>query len=225
VSREVATLAPKQFRTDSADFRQTKQRVMGMKPLTAQQIAAQQKSGGLDQPGSGQRETGQPAGDIAPSGSMRALNHSAFQLSYPDNWQVFGDQNSAVTIAPRGGVSQNAVAYGVMINGFQPESPNATLDQATHELLASLRQSNPDLRAIGHDENIRLNGVAGKSVDLIGNSPLQDQNGRVARERDWLVTAKRSDGNLLYLIFISPDQDFGTLRPTFEQMLRTFRLR
>src|SRR5256885_2279164 len=39
VSRVVATLAPKQFRTDSADFRQTKQRVMGMKPLTAQQIA------------------------------------------------------------------------------------------------------------------------------------------------------------------------------------------
>ena len=220
VSREVATLAPKEFRNDSADFRQTKQRVMGMKPLTAQQIAAQQKSGGVGQPGSGQ-----PAGDIAPSGSMRTLNHDAFQLSYPDNWQVFGDQNSAVTIAPRGGVSQNAVAYGVMINGFQPENPNATLDQATHELLASLRQSNPDLRAIGHDENIRLNGVAGKSVDLIGNSPLQDQNGRVARERDWLVTAKRSDGNLLYLIFISPDQDFGPLRPTFEQMLRTFRMR
>jgi len=225
VSREVATLAPKQFRTDSADFRQTKQRVMGMKPLTARQIAAQQKSNSSGQPENGQPNVGRSAGDITPSSSMRTLNHDAFQLSYPDNWQVFGDRNSAVTIAPRGGVSQNAVAYGVMINGFQPEDPNETLDQATHELLASLRQSNPDLRAIGHDENIRLNGLAGKSIDLIGNSPLQDQNGRVARERDWLVTAKRTNGNLLYLIFISPDQDFGTLRPAFEQMLRTFRMR
>lgn len=111
-----------------------------------------------------------------------------------------------------------------MINGYQPEDPNANLDQVTHELLSSLRQSNPEMRQIGHDENIRVNGVSGKSVDLIGNSPLQDQSGRTVRERDWLVTMKRSDGNLLYLVFISPDQDFGKLRPTFEQMLRTFRM-
>ena len=53
--------------------------------------------------------------------------------SYSANWQVFGDQNSAVTIAPQSGVSQNAVAYGVMINDYQPENPNATVDQATHD--------------------------------------------------------------------------------------------
>ena len=156
---------------------------------------------------------------------MRTLNHSAFQVSYPDNWEVFGDQNSAVTIAPRSGVSQNAVAYGVMINAYQPEDPNESLDQETHELLSSLRQSNPDLRQIGYDENIRVNGAPGKSVDLIGNSPLQDQSGRAVRERDWLVAMKRSDGNLIYLVFISPDQDFGRLRPTFEEMLRSFRMR
>jgi beta-barrel assembly-enhancing protease len=222
VSKEVSTLPGKNFRTESAEFRPVKQRVMGMKPLTAQEIAAQQKSGGMGQAGA--VAGGQSGTDIAPSGNMRTLNHSAFQVSYPDNWQVFGDQNSAVTIAPRSGVSQNAVAYGIMINGYQPEDPNANLDQVTHELLSSLRQSNPEQRQIGHDENIRVNGVSGKSVDLIGNSPLQDQSGRAVRERDWLVTMKRSDGNLVYLVFISPDQDFGKLRPTFEQMLRTFRM-
>ena len=118
------------------------------------------------------------AGGVQPSGSLRSFSHRDFSISYPDNWQVFGDQNSAVTIAPQNGVSQNAVAYGIMINTYQPEDANASLDQATHELLASLRQSNPDLRAIGHDENIRVNGVAGKSVDLVGNSPLRDQSGR-----------------------------------------------
>ena len=219
VSQEVSTLPPKQFRTDSGEFHNIKQRVGSMKPLTAQQIAAQQKSGGMGQSG------GQAGGDIAPSGSMRTLNHSAFQVSYPDNWEVFGDQNSAVTIAPRSGVSQNAVAYGVMINAYQPEDPNESLDQETHELVSSLRQSNPDLRQIGYDENIRVNGAPGKSVDLIGNSPLQDQSGRAVRERDWLVAMKRSDGNLIYLVFISPDQDFGRLRPTFEEMLRSFRMR
>src|SRR5207253_10972599 len=155
VSQEVSTLPPKSFRSDSGEFHNIKQRVGSMKPLTAQQIAAQQKSGGMGQSG------GQAGGDIAPSGSMRTLNHSAFQVSYPDNWEVFGDQNSAVTIAPRSGVSQNAVAYGVMINAYQPEDPNESLDQETHELVSSLRQSNPDLRQIGYDENIRENGAPG----------------------------------------------------------------
>ena len=112
-----------------------------------------------------------------------------------------------------------------MINTFQPEDANASLDQATHDLLASLRQSNPDLREIGHDESIRLNGVAGKSVDLIGNSPLQDQNGRPSQERDWLVAVMRRDGSLQYMVCIAPEKDFESLRPTFEQMLKSIRLR
>jgi len=228
VMTEVDTLPRKQYRGDSSEFRDIKQRVGGMRPLTAQQIAAQQKSGGFSgagQAGAPSGSTGQPGSDVAPSANLRALNHSDFQISYPDNWQVFGDQNSAVTIAPQSGISQNAIAYGVMISGYQPEDPNASLDQNTHELINSLRQSNPDLRQIGNDESIRINGVAGRSADLIGVSPVQDRRGSSVRERDWLVTMKRSDGNVIYLIFIAPDPEFGRLRPTFEEMLRSFRLR
>jgi hypothetical protein len=221
VSQEVSTLPPKQFRGDSAEFRSIKQRVSGMKPLTAQQIAAQQQPGAKAESSS----SGVSGSDISPSGNMRSFIHSTYSISYPDNWQVFGDQNSAVTIAPQSGVSQNAVAYGVMINDYQPEDQNATVDQATHDLLSSLRQSNPDLRQIGHDENIRVGGVSGRSVDLIGSSPLQDQSGRAVQERDWLVTMKRRDGSLVYMVFIAPDRDFESLRPSFEQMLRSLRLR
>ncbi|MBZ5706193.1 MAG: M48 family metalloprotease [Acidobacteriia bacterium] len=217
VSAEVDTLPRKQqYRSDSDEFRQIKQEVAGMKPLTAQQIAAGQKQGGT---------VGLPGADVTPSGNMRSLNHDYFQISYPENWQVFGDRTSAVTIAPQSGVSQDAVAYGVMINVYQLEDPSASLDQDTHALLSSLRQSNPDLRQIGNDESIRVSGVPGRSVDLIGTSPVRDQNGRPAQERDWLVTLERSDGNLLYLVFIAPEKDFGSLRPTFEQILRTLKVR
>jgi hypothetical protein len=61
-------------------------------------------------------------------------------------------------------------------------------------------------------------------VDFIGTSPLQ-QGGRAVRERDWLVSLQRQDGTLLYLVFISPDAEFGQLRPTFEQMLRSLQVR
>src|SRR5207245_5818041 len=97
--------------------------------------------------------------DIAASVSRKTLNHSLFRIDYPDNWQIFGDQSSAVTIAPRGGVSQEAIAYGVMINGYQAEG-NDNLDAATHQLMASLRQSTPHSREIGIDTDVRVHGHA-----------------------------------------------------------------
>jgi hypothetical protein len=189
-----------------------------MKPLTAAQVAAMQKQGGTP-------TAGPAGGDVTPSANLKVFSHNEYQISYPENWEVFGDQSSNVTIAPRSGVSQNAVAYGVMIANYQPEDSGASLDTATHELLASLRQSNPDLKQIGHDETIRVNGVAGKSVDLIGSSPIKDAQGKPIEERDWVVTVQRKDGTVLYLVFISPDKDFGSMRPTFETMLRTLQVK
>jgi beta-barrel assembly-enhancing protease len=221
VSRELATLPRKtSYRQDSPEFREIKDRVMSMRPLTSREIAEAGQP--HERPYEGMSA---PGADVRPSGAMRMFNHSQFQISYPENWRVFGDQNSSVTIAPQSGVSRTAVAYGVMINNFQPEDPNNSLDQATQDLLSSLRESNPDLRVIGHDENIRVNGIAGKSVDLIGTSPVEDPNERRAQERDWLVAIRRNDGTLLYLVFVAPDKDFSSLRPTFEQMLKSLRSR
>jgi len=218
VSHEVKTLPTRTYLADSREFGEIKARVAGMKPLTSAQVAAMQKQGGTP-------SVGPTAGDVTPSANLKVFSHNEYQISYPDNWQVFGDQSSNVTIAPRSGVSQNAVAYGVMIANYQPEDSGASLDTATHELLASLRQSNPDLKQIGHDETIRVNGVAGKSVDLIGSSPIKDAQGKPQEERDWVVTVQRKDGTVLYLVFISPDKDFGSMRPTFEAMLRTLQVR
>ena len=215
VSKEANSLPSKSYRGNTGEFLAVKQRVSGMKPLTAQEIAAQQKA----------QDGGLGAGTVIPSTSTKTLEHNQFRISYPDNWQVYGDKASAVTIAPENGISQNAIAYGVMINTYQPETSSAGLDKNTHELIDSLRQSNPDLRLVGRDEDIRVNGIAGKSADLIGTSPIKDSQGSPTRERDWLVTFPRSDGSLLFVVFIAPDGDFGKARPAFEQMLRSLRIK
>jgi Zn-dependent protease with chaperone function len=219
VSREVKTLMPRTYLADSSDFRDVKARVAGMKPLSSAEVTAAQKQGGTAPSG------GAAGSDIPPSAQLQSFNHEQYQISYPENWQVFGDQSSNVTIAPRSGVSQNAVAYGVMIADYQPEQSGTSLDTATHELLASLRQSNPDLKQIGHAETIRVNGVGGRSVDLVGSSPIKDGQGKPLEERDWVVTMPRRDGTMLYLVFISPDKDFGSMRPAFEAMLRTLKMK
>jgi Zn-dependent protease with chaperone function len=219
VSNEVKTLMARTYLADGREFKEVKARVAGMKPLTSAEVAAMQKQGGA--PGASPA----PGPDVTPSASLKVFSHNEYRISYPENWQVFGDQGSNVTIAPQGGVSQNAIAYGVMIANYQPEDKGEGLDASTHALLASLKQSNPELKQIGNDENIRANGVSGKSVDLIGTSPMRDAQGKVLEERDWVVTMPRRDGTVLYLVFISPDQEFGAMRPAFEAMLRTLRVK
>ena len=214
VRQAISKYPRKTYRRNSAQFEQIKATVAKMRPLTSQQVAQQQ----------GQQSQGQIGEinprEVMPSGQFRNLDHSAFQISYPDNWQVFGDANSAVTIAPNAGVAQNAIAYGVVINGVRQQSGRDSLDQGTQDLLSSLQQSNPGLRVASNPQDIQINGIRGKSVYLTGNSPLQGQ-----RERDWLVTVQRQDNSILYLVFISPERDFAQLAPAFQQMLRSLRMK
>ena len=220
VAAEVRTLPAKRFQGDSQEFQAAKRQAGSMKALTAQEIAQQQKSGNATSSmGQLSRE------DVMPSGNMRNFQHQAYQIKYPDNWQVFGDTSSSVTIAPRAGVADNAVAYGVIIDGYQAEANRNSLDDATHQLIQQLQQGNPGLRAVGNDEDIRINGVPGKSIDMVGPSPIKAQNGQTVRERDWLVTLPMRNGDLLYVVFIAPDQDFQTMRTqAFEPMLRSLHL-
>jgi len=217
VDKEIATLPPKSFIEDTPEFDRIKQLALQRHPLTAQQI---QQSQGVSQ--------GQPTGAIsstvpAPSGSFENLDNNAFEIHYPSNWKVYGDPSSSVTIAPEGGVAQNSVAYGVIIDSFQPEH-DLSLDDATHRLIANLQQSNPGLRTIGNDEAIRINGREGRSQEMMGTSPLKQGN-QSLQERDWLVTTQLAEGSVMYLVFIAPEKDFSKLRPTFEGMLRSFNVK
>src|SRR5579864_5887831 len=64
VMSEVDTLPRKQYRGDSPEFRDIKQRVGSMRPLSAQEIAARQKAGGF----SGGNQTGTPSGNAGQPG-------------------------------------------------------------------------------------------------------------------------------------------------------------
>jgi Zn-dependent protease with chaperone function len=236
VSAEVNTLPARSFQRDSADFTNAKRAAAGLKPLTAQQIAEQQKKGGFSngQAASGGATAGgtSPAtmgplarGDVMPSGSFRQFQHSAFTIKYPDNWQITGNNSSQeVTFAPRGGASDNSTAYGVLVGGQQVRNARS-LDDATAQLIQDWRQGNPDLRTAGSPEDIRVNGVSAKSVDLLNTSPIKDSSGRTVRERDWLVTLPYGQQGILYVVFIAPETDFDALRTSaFEPMLRSLHI-
>ena len=164
--------------------------------------------------------------DIVPSGNYLNLEHDLFTVTYPDNWQVLGDAHSQVTIAPRGGVSGDAVAYGAIINfqqsqqGCQPPS----LDDANQQLVKQILQDNTDTRQKGSTESFKLGGLQARSTVFLGPS-LPVKSGQPEPERDWMVAIHRTDGTVVYLIFIAPDQDFPQLKPAFEKMLRSLKMR
>jgi hypothetical protein len=217
VREAIAKYPRKSYRKDSPEFQRIKSRAAQEKPMSAQQIAERQR-----------QQSGQISNvsirDVAPSGDFRSLDHSAFQIAYPSNWEVFGDQNSTVTIAPRAGVGQNAIAYGVIISGYKPQQPGESLEQATLELVNQLRQANPELRVSGSAQQANVSGARALAVNLTGPSPIENQ-GRPLAERDMLVTVQRPDGNLLFLIFIAPERDTQQLGPAYQRMLESLRLR
>jgi Zn-dependent protease with chaperone function len=243
ITKEIQNWPPKQWRGDTPQFQQAQAEASNLKAYTAQEIQQRAKSGGwnnqppvrdvTDASSSGRSAdhttSSQPAAPTAPvpvnvSGNFKTLERSGYTLQYPDNWQPVTGSQTAVTIAPEGGVSQNAIAYGVMVDEFSPSNPNAPSSQQMKELIQAIREQNPDVRTVGSPQRVTVNGVVGQSVDLLGNSPVNGSNGRGLPERDWLVSLPRPDGSLLYLVFIAPDRDFAKLRPSFEKMLRSLRL-
>jgi beta-barrel assembly-enhancing protease len=239
IEKEVSNWPPKNYVSNSQAFVRAKQDASTVKTYTGEQIAEGSKQGiwaqqnrqsGAIPPNLPRAPSESAEGNvqnvsfpqIRPARNMTQLQHSAFSISYPENWQLSGDRQSAVTIAPRAGVGEGAIAYGVVIGGAQ--DPNAgSLDQATDDLVRTLQQSNPELRLSGNTQNIDINGLQGRSLNLTGASPIQ-QSGEALRERNWLVTVPRPGGGLLYLVFIAPEKDFPELRSTYKRMLDSLQV-
>jgi hypothetical protein len=143
----------------------------------------------------------------------------------PENWAIMqGQQQDSVTIAPRPGVSGNAVAYGVVIQRVQPPSTNMSVQQITAAIMKNLESGDSKMKQSGEIQTITVNGVAAGSVELETMSMMPDAEGKAQSERDWLVTVPRDDGSAIMVVFVATQKYFEQMRPTFEKMLRSVQL-
>ena len=222
VAEAIKNFPKKQYRrSDSSQFASMKRVADSLKPLTAQEIAQQQKSRGPSQVSMPMPNSG----DVMPSGSTKDLNRQLFRIQYPANWEVIGNQDgSSVTIGPRAGISQDAVAYGVVINVVSAPQRQASLDEVTQAIVQQLGQSNPDMKQAGNARRISVNGAPAIVVPVTSTSPLRASGGQLVRERDLVVTVQKPDGSILLLVFVAPEQDFGRLQQTYESMLNSLQV-
>ncbi|HEV2667987.1 MAG TPA: M48 family metalloprotease [Blastocatellia bacterium] len=165
-----------------------------------------------------------------------------FQLSYPENWLAYpsGDGLGA-TFTPPGGVVQargpSRLVYGALINRYRPIGDNSlwtglqqrsfryvggrgALVEATNDLLDSALQNNPYLDfARGSDRRGSIDGAPIIALTLVGRSPTTGRG-----ERAQLYARELEDGDIVYAIFVAPDDEYDDFRPVFERMLRGLKI-
>jgi beta-barrel assembly-enhancing protease len=193
--------------------------------LTTAQIAQAQTNGG-NPPMTSSGTSGNSAGTIgsvaAPSSSLRKYSNKngAYAINYPSNWRVYDSGGFGVTIAPEGGIGEangrTEVVYGLIVNHYDPfgntsgsylrngtQSRSVTMQDATNDLLAQIQKSSPHLRVInGSGQQLKLDGKTAMAASLRGTNP----NTRV-NERVTVVTRALPDGHLIYVVFVTPEQE------------------
>jgi Zn-dependent protease with chaperone function len=164
-----------------------------------------------------------PVSAVEPHSNFQNANLGVIRIDRPENWEVMGADQTSATIAPRAGVSDNAVAYGVVIRQVRAPSANLSPDRLTAAIVQSLRRGDSKMKQVGDIEPITVADVAGGSVELETISPMIGPKGRPQRERDWLVAVPRGQSDVLFLVFVSPLYDFDDFHPAFDRMLSSVR--
>jgi beta-barrel assembly-enhancing protease len=213
INTEIEKMGGRQanYVNDSAEFRQIKAYVHSLPPA----------------PKAATQTTGQPGGSAgarppAPSTVLQDYQNGPVSLRYPNNWRSYGQEN-AFTLAPDGGIvgsnENSALAYGIMMAHYEPSTANnaqPTLQGATDQLVNGLQKANPSMRITKGSAQIRVAGENALSLMLNNTSPVG------GNETDWLVTVLRS-GQLVYFVFVAPEQEFGDYQRAFESTLSSIR--
>lgn len=245
ILKEIADWPVRKYRRDSPEFAAARKDAAGVHAYTAEEIADGAKSGRWVEENrkngavfsgaaggattAGAASAAQvaampyvPVTDVQPSSIFKLTELSMMKIMRPENWDAIqGQQPDAVTIAPRPGVSGDAVAYGVVIQAVQTPGANQDVRKITSAIAQSLESSDSNMKQSGEIQAITVNGVASGSVELETVSPMRDVEGKAQSERDWLVAVPRTGGNAVMIVFVSPQIHSGQMRPTFEKMLRS----
>lgn len=209
---------------------------------TMQQIAqgVRPSSGSGNPPMTSGTNTGGSVGNVpAPSSSWRKFSNrsGAYEIAYPSNWRVYDSGGFGVTIAPEGGVGtvggKTEVVYGLIVNHYEPfgNTPRSylrdsrttrsmTLEDAANDLIAQVRQGSPHLKVIsGSGQQLRVDGKTAIAASLRGRNP----NTRLD-ERVTLLTRALPDGHLIYMLFVTPEQDAQRYSNVLNQVVQSINV-
>jgi beta-barrel assembly-enhancing protease len=222
INREAATLQVQGSAPSDGRFASVKSELGGKPPaLTAEQVAKGQggQTGGEQPVGTSGRAVNVPP----PSSQFKTYEPGSFmRISVPANWQQLGSGGQTVTYAPEGAVFQgqgggSAFTHGVEIG----VAPNGTgnLQRDTEALIQNFAQTNPQLQRAGGYSRVNVGGRQGLATTLTNVSEVTG-----ARELVSVSTTQLSDGSVLFMIGVAPQQESKTYGQTFSRVRSSIQL-
>lgn len=243
IEHEIAEWPVREYRQDDAEFAKVRNQATKVRVYSAQEIAAEAKSGrwaaenqknGAIFPGAGTTPAAAAGAanvarvpqvsmtDVQPSSNFRTADLGPMKIDRPENWDVVQGQHSgSVTIAPKAGVAGSAVAYGVVIQSVQAPDAQMSAAELTRSIAQSLEVTDNNMKHTGDIQSVTVNGASAGSVELETVSPIAGADGKPQGERDWLVAIPRGQGQAIFLVFVAPKVHFEQMKPTFEKMLHS----
>ena len=188
--------------------------------LPAAKSMAEVEKGGASG-GEANQSVGTPGQPVpAPSTQLRQLSGGRiFQASVPSNWTSL-NSDSSIKVVPQNGYGefkgQMIFSHGVEFGVIKASSRD--LQQATNEWLKGMAQGNPELRAAGQQQSIRISERSALATPLVNPSPLG------GNEQIGLYTTFLADGSLFYYLTIAQEKDVQALQETFRQIGQSIRL-
>lgn len=174
---------------------------------------------GLPEPPKAQQANFRKAGDpqsARPQGNGKQFRSQGLAFVYPDNWQVFPNQQSGeVTVAsPEGMVDKNGqpdIAYGA-IYGLQ-KVQSRDLRANTQQYIQSVAKGNGLQMGNEGTRELKVGGYPALLNVLYGQSAFQGQKEVVV-----LVTADHPQG-LFSLVMICPQAEYQAAQGAFERLI------
>ena len=163
-----------------------------------------------------------PGGRVEyPSSRYRTYNGGNFSVSIPDNWQQVSQQGG-LWFSPNGGYGTTGNGQFVFTHGVTlgvAQAQNRNLQQATNDFINDLQRGNGNLRARSGYQRIDVDGRYGQ---LITFDNVNEATNRA--ETISLVTTQLRDGELFYMISVSPSDEYRNYQSTFSRILGSLQL-
>jgi hypothetical protein len=151
-----------------------------------------------------------------PSTRTREYSSNLIQMSIPNNWRDFPSGNS-VQFAPEGGYGDQGITHGALAGVDSSGTGNA--QQATQNYVNGVLQGNSYLRQQSGFSRFNLSGRQGYTTILSGQSPITGRNEVVT-----VYTAMLSNGQLLYVATVTPQDESYRYSTAFRNMLASIRV-
>jgi beta-barrel assembly-enhancing protease len=214
------------MRQDSRDFLGIQERLRGYP--RAQTMAEIQRSGRRYPNQGNEYPTGDrtnyptaPRGRVEyPSARYRTYDEGTFSVSIPDNWREVNQDG--LWFAPNGAFGSSANGQTVFthaVNFGVAPARYRNLQQATNDFINSLQQGNGNMRARSGYQRMDVDGRYGQ---LIALDNVNEATGRA--EIVSVVTTQLQNGQLFYMIAVSPSDEYSTYQNTFLTILRSLRI-